>query len=163
MARTIRSIAPPIRMPMLLDIPSSICCVNAGCPENSTVTPGGCSVCSTSEITLFIAARWTSSDTLSSSWTWTRVRLLEGLTSCWVADGSAPTIRSISALEDGRIPPLALFRTPTILWVPLIFSCCRISVSRLSRYDKIAGSRGSLVSMIRIMVESGWKFSVYSA
>ena len=84
---TIRTSAPPIRIPMLLDKPSLICLLNAGEPEISTFTPAGAPVVSTTESTLASTVFWTFSDNPGVSEIWTRVSTLEGAILLRVASG----------------------------------------------------------------------------
>jgi|GEM_PF-6789082 len=158
MVMTNRTIAPPMRVPMLFESPSIICWVNAGVPEISTFTPGGASELSIIDATVSSTDFWTSSDNFGASWIWMRVRIFEGTTWSRVSEGSESTIRSISSLDSGSVPPFALFRTSTTESVFMMFCCCRKSVSRVSTYSSTSELSGSLASTMRMIV-SDWKFS----
>ncbi len=95
-----------------------------------------------------------------SSWISTRVRRFDGTAFVRISAGRRARVSSISARDEGRMPPRALFRKSTIPFVAPTFFCCRISLSSRSMYPRTPGSRGSPASMIRMM-ESDWKSSTY--
>ncbi len=73
-----RSIAPPIRIPMLVESPSLICWEKAGEPDISTVTPGGGVDESTADCTFASTDFWTFSVSPCVSLIWMSVRTLDG-------------------------------------------------------------------------------------
>jgi hypothetical protein len=110
MVMIIRTMAPPIKIPMFEESPSFICCVNAGVPEISTVTPGGASAVSMTAVTVSSTAFLDSSESDGSILIWMSVSTFEGTSVSRTDSGNADTIVSTTARSCGSVPPFPLFR-----------------------------------------------------
>jgi len=100
-------------MPISAPIASLISFENAGVPETVTARPGGGSDMLMMVPIFSRTCPWTCVETPGSRLMTVIVIMSEGSTRSTISGGACSMMASISALDDGRVPPFACFRRST--------------------------------------------------
>jgi len=160
-ATTIRTMAIRIRVPIEVPISSPICCWNAGSPVTTIRTPGGGLESVTIASRLSRTEFFVSCERPGSRVITPIVSKCEGMYREEISEGMREMTASSSAEDRGRTPPFICVTMEAILDVPVMYRCCEISSSSLSRYRSVSRLSTSSLSTSSMML-SDWKVSVYS-